>query len=155
MMMRRIEKDADHCFPMISLHHAQLCVKLVPFLDSFLHSFLSFLYSFTHPFFPFLQQAATDPITGCIDMDSLTTGRTAAQRLAQEDLPQQLKEILSRHVMGTRREEVRVDFAVIRDEIMPFFKGGSAVGRLNCHRVGVMLLFSSFVVCFRFCFCFL
>ena len=40
------------------------------------------------------QQAATDPVTGLIDMDIITTGRTAATRQRVSLVASQIKEIL-------------------------------------------------------------
>lgn len=40
------------------------------------------------------QQAATDPTTGLIDMDIITTGRTAATKFRISKIADQVKEIL-------------------------------------------------------------
>ncbi len=40
------------------------------------------------------QQAATDPVTGLIDMDIITTGRTAATRQRVSTIATQIKEIM-------------------------------------------------------------
>ena len=47
------------------------------------------------------QAAATDPRTGRIDMDMIATGRTSADRQAQEELQEQLRELL-RQRRGSR-----------------------------------------------------
>lgn len=42
-----------------------------------------------------LQQSATDPNTGTIDMDCITTGMTSSDRRAQEQLANELRELLT------------------------------------------------------------
>lgn len=41
-----------------------------------------------------LQQAATDPVTGAIDMDKILTGTSAAERTARAQLAQELTALL-------------------------------------------------------------
>ncbi|KAL3152230.1 hypothetical protein ABBQ32_001312 [Trebouxia sp. C0010 RCD-2024] len=43
-----------------------------------------------------LQQSATDPNTGTIDMDCITTGMTSSDRRAQEQLANELRELLTK-----------------------------------------------------------
>ena len=45
-----------------------------------------------------LQQAATDPVTGAIDMDLIQTGVSASERVARAQLAQEIKTLLiSKH----------------------------------------------------------
>ena len=46
-----------------------------------------------------LQQAATDPVTGAIDMDLIQTGVSASERVARARLAQEIKALL----LGARR----------------------------------------------------
>lgn len=41
-----------------------------------------------------LQQAATDPVTGAIDMDLIQTGVSASERIARGQLAQEIKKLL-------------------------------------------------------------
>ena len=41
-----------------------------------------------------LQQAATDPVTGAIDMDLIQTGVSASERIARGQLAQEIKTLL-------------------------------------------------------------
>ena len=41
-----------------------------------------------------LQQAATDPVTGAIDMDLIQTGVSASERVARAQLAQEIKTLL-------------------------------------------------------------
>ena len=41
-----------------------------------------------------LQQSATDPATGTIDMECITTGMTSTDRRAREQLANELRELL-------------------------------------------------------------
>ena len=41
-----------------------------------------------------LQQAATDPVTGAIDMDLIQTGVSASERVARGQLAQEIKKLL-------------------------------------------------------------
>lgn len=41
-----------------------------------------------------LQQAATDPVTGAIDMDLIQTGVSASERIARAQLAQEIKALL-------------------------------------------------------------
>ena len=41
-----------------------------------------------------LQQSATDPTTGTIDMECITTGMTSTDRRAREQLANELRELL-------------------------------------------------------------
>ena len=41
-----------------------------------------------------LQQAATDPVTGAIDMDLIQTGVSASERIARAQLAQEIKTLL-------------------------------------------------------------
>ena len=43
-----------------------------------------------------LQQAATDPLTGTIDMDKILTGTSASERTARAQLAQELSALLLR-----------------------------------------------------------
>lgn len=43
-----------------------------------------------------MQQAATDPATGAIDMDAIYTGITASDRRAQDHLAKEIKDMLMR-----------------------------------------------------------
>ena len=41
-----------------------------------------------------IQQAATDPVTGAIDMDLIQTGVSATERMARQQLAQEIKTLL-------------------------------------------------------------
>ena len=41
-----------------------------------------------------LQQAATDPVTGAIDMDLIQTGVSTSERIARAQLAQEIKTLL-------------------------------------------------------------
>lgn len=61
------------------------------------------------------QQAATDPVTGLIDMDIITTGRTAATRQRMAMIAEQIKEILranqAKYSKNTNIEGFYTDFS--------------------------------------------
>lgn len=41
-----------------------------------------------------IQQAATDPVTGAIDMDLIQTGVSTSERIARAQLAQEIKKLL-------------------------------------------------------------
>lgn len=49
------------------------------------------------------QQAATDPVTGCIDMDLISTGITAVSRQKINQLIEYIKEIIRGNEDGARK----------------------------------------------------
>ena len=61
------------------------------------------------------QQAATDPVTGLIDMDIITTGRTAATKQRIARIAEQIKEILranmTKYIKQTNVDAFLADFA--------------------------------------------
>jgi DNA replication licensing factor MCM4 len=61
------------------------------------------------------QQAATDPVTGLIDMDIITTGRTAATKMRVNKIADQAKELmkanLSKYSRSTSVENFLVEYA--------------------------------------------
>ena len=48
-----------------------------------------------------LQQSATDPTTGTIDMECITTGMTSTDRRAREQLANELRELLKSRSSST------------------------------------------------------
>lgn len=46
-----------------------------------------------------MQQSATDPTTGLIDMDVITTGVSAADRVARTQLARELKDLIDREAL--------------------------------------------------------
>jgi DNA replication licensing factor MCM4 len=61
------------------------------------------------------QQAATDPVTGLIDMDIITTGRTAATKQRVARIAEQVKELMranqSKYSRSTNVEAFTADFS--------------------------------------------
>lgn len=48
-----------------------------------------------------IQQAATDPVTGAIDMDLIQTGVSASERIARGQLAQEIKKLLRSAPLST------------------------------------------------------
>ncbi len=58
------------------------------------------------------QQAATDPVTGLIDMDIITTGRTAATKMRIINIAEQAKELMKANLSKYQRSSSVENFLI-------------------------------------------
>ncbi|CAL8467630.1 g7168 [Coccomyxa elongata] len=94
-----------------------------------------------------IQQAATDPVTGAIDMDLIQTGVSASERIARGQLAQEIKKLLISKPAGMTFEEmtaaianqasVPVDQTAVRRAVETILEEVSVVGNHLKHKNAV------------------